>query len=199
MNSHSVLNRTLLTIAGLVLLGGGLLVLTGGLDLYRRWGLAPPAGWPLTTPHDTLLPAHDRTRWTGEDWWWPTVIAALAILIALALWWLLAQLRHRHPGRLPVGNPPVDGVGLYDGALSDALAADTARLPGVNEARTRLIGHARQPHATFDVTLDPDARPRDVHHALESTVQRARQSTGWEHLPARATLRVASHRPHRAE
>lgn len=199
MNSHSVLNRTLLAVAGLVLLGGGLLVLTAGLDLYRRWSLDPPADWPLTGPHDTLLPAQDRTRWTDEGWWWPAVIAALTILAALALWWLLAQLHHRHPRRLPVGNPPCDGVELYDAALNDALAADTARLPGVHQAQANLTGHAHRPHATLDVTLDPDARPRDVVHALEITLHRARRSTGWEQLPARATLRVASHRPHRAE
>lgn len=134
MNSHSVLNRTLLTIAGLVLLGGGLLVLTGGLDLYRRWGLAPPAGWPLTSPHDTLLPAHDRTRWTGEDWWWPTVIAALAILIALALWWLLAQLRHRHPGRLPVATRPWT---VWDSTTAPSATPWPQTPPG-SPASTRL-------------------------------------------------------------
>ncbi|WP_431683309.1 alkaline shock response membrane anchor protein AmaP [Kitasatospora sp. KL5] len=199
MNSHSVLNRTLLAVAGLVMLGGGLLVLVGALDLYRRWSLDPPADWPLTGPHDTLLPVQDRTRWTDEAWWWPTVIAALTILTALALWWLLAQLRHRHPGRLPVGNPPCDGVELHDAALNDALAADAARLPGVHKAQAHLTGHAHHPHATLDLTLDPDARPRDILPALESTLHRARRSTGWEQLPTRATLRVASHRPHRAE
>ncbi|GHH59547.1 hypothetical protein GCM10018781_02930 [Kitasatospora indigofera] len=199
MNSHSVLNRTLLAVAGLVLLGGGLLVLTGALDLYRRWNLEPPADWPLTSPHDTIVPAQDRTRWTDEGWWWPTVIAALAILMALALWWLLAQLRNRHPGRLPVGNPPCDGVELHDSALADALAADTARLPGVHTAHANLTGQADHPHATVDLTLEADARPRDVLHALESTLHRARQSTGWEHLPTRAMLRVSPHRPHRAE
>ncbi|MEW1914131.1 alkaline shock response membrane anchor protein AmaP [Kitasatospora sp. NPDC085895] len=199
MNSHSVLNRTLLAVAGLVLLGGGLLVLTGALDLYRRWSLDPPTDWPLTGPHDVLLSTQDRTRWTDTDWWWPTVIAALTVVAALALWWLLAQLRHRHPGRLPVGNPPCDGVELHDSALADVLAADTARLPGVHKAHARLTGHTHRPQATLDLTLDPDANPRDVLHALESTLHRARQSTGWEQLPARATLRVASHRPHRAE
>lgn len=200
MNTHSALNRTLLAVAGLVLLGGGLLVLAGALDLYRRRNLDPPADWPLTGPHDTLVPARDRTRWTDESWWWPTVIAALAVLAALALWWFLAQLRHRHPGRLPVGDPPCAGVELHDDALADALAADTGRLPGVHDAHAHLTGPARRPLADLSVSLAPDANPRDVLHALAvGPLSRARHSTGWDHFPARATLRVTSHRPHRAD
>src|SRR5690348_4162300 len=99
MTPRTVLNRSLLALAGLVLLGGGLLILFAGLDVYRRHGLVPPVGWPLATPHDVLLGSADRARWSGQGWWWwPAVIATLTLVALLAVWWLLAQLHRRHPG-----------------------------------------------------------------------------------------------------
>ncbi|MFD0394068.1 DUF6286 domain-containing protein [Streptomyces nogalater] len=107
MTQRSALNRSLLGLAGLVLLGGGLLILSAGLDLYRRRDLVPPDGWPLTAPADVLLGSADRTRWSSQGWWWwPAVIAALALVALLALWWLLAQLRRHRPGSLAVGGTP---------------------------------------------------------------------------------------------
>ncbi|WP_405009768.1 alkaline shock response membrane anchor protein AmaP [Kitasatospora sp. NBC_01539] len=200
MKTHSAVNRVLLALTGLVLLGAGLLVLTGGLDLYRRLDLTPPDGWPYTTPGSVLLTDAQRTRWTGEGWWWPTVIAALAVLFLLALWWLLAQLRQRRPGRLPVGTPPVAGVRLHGHALAQALAEDCARLPGVKSAGARLAGPAGNPRAHITLTLDPHTSPHAVTAALaDGPLHRARRSTGRQDLTTRAVLRVASHRPHRAD
>lgn len=159
MKTRSALNRTLLALAGLALLGTGLLVLTGGLDLYRRLDITPPDGRPYTTPGDVLLTDAQRTRWTGEDWWWPAVIAALGVVLVLALWWLYAQLRHRHPGGLPVGSPPVAGVRLNDHALAQALAEDCSRLPGVKDADAHLTGSAGSPRAHITLTLDPHTSP----------------------------------------
>lgn len=70
-----------------------------------------------------------------HHWWWPAVIAALALVALLALGWLLAQLRRHRPGTLSVGGtPPQEGVELRDRALSDAIAADAGALPGVEHA-----------------------------------------------------------------
>ena len=79
MTPRSVCNRSLLALAGLVLLGGGLLILFAGLGLYRRLDLVPPAGWPLAGPADVLLGSADRARWSSQGWWWPAVIAALVL------------------------------------------------------------------------------------------------------------------------
>ncbi|MEV5642307.1 hypothetical protein AB0L67_19365 [Streptomyces flaveolus] len=86
MTPRSALNRSLLACAGLVLLGGGLLILFAGFDLYRGHDLVPPAGWPLTVPADVLLGSADRAHWSSQGWWWPAVIAALALTALLALW-----------------------------------------------------------------------------------------------------------------
>lgn len=200
MKTHAAVNRVLLALTGLVLLGTGLLVLTGGLDLYRRLDITPPDGWPCTTPSSVLLTDAQRTRWTGEGWWWPTTIAALAVLLLLALWWLLAQLRQRRPGRLPVGTPPVAGVQLHGHALAQALAEDCTRLPGVKSAGASLTGPAGNPRAHITLTLDPHTSPHAVTAALAAgPLHRARRSTGRQDLTTRAVLRVASHRPHRTD
>ncbi|AZM93910.1 alkaline shock response membrane anchor protein AmaP [Streptomyces sp. W1SF4] len=200
MKTKSAVNRVLLTLVGIVLLGTGLLILTGSFDLYRRRHLTPPDGWPLTTPGGVLLDDADRTRWTEEGWWWPAVIAVLAVVLLLALWWLLAQLRRTRPGHTPIGGPPaVDGVELRERALRDALAADARHLPGVHRARARMVGPPSRPEAHLDLTLTPDSEPGPVLRALnDGPLERARRSTG-RRLPAKAQLRVTPHKAHRAE
>ncbi|MEU2391429.1 alkaline shock response membrane anchor protein AmaP [Streptomyces sp. NPDC007369] len=201
MKRKSAINRVLLAVTGLVLLGSGILALAGGFDLYRRRHMTPPEGWPLTTPRQVLLDAGDRTRWTDEGWWWPAVIAALAIIVLLALWWLLAQIRRTHPGRIPVaGTPDLHGVELRERALSDALAADARKQSGVHRARARIDGSASRPQAHLDLTVTPDGEPRSVLRALcNGPLERARRSTGRTRLPAEAQLRVTPHKAHRTQ
>ncbi|MGW7065042.1 alkaline shock response membrane anchor protein AmaP [Streptomyces sp. NPDC054904] len=200
MKRKSAVNRTLLAAVGIILLGTGLLVLAGGLDLYRHWRMTAPDGWALTAPDGVLLGDGDRTRWTDEGWWWPATIAALAIIVLLALWWLLAQLRRSHPGTVTVGEgPAVDGVELREGALGDALAADARRLPGVRQARARMTGSSRHPEADLDITLAPTAEPGPVLQELyDGPLENARQSTARD-LTARAHLKATPHKAHRAD
>ncbi|MGW9025395.1 alkaline shock response membrane anchor protein AmaP [Streptomyces sp. NPDC055722] len=203
MTPRSTVNRILLALAGLVLLAGGLLVLAAGLDLYRRRHLAPPAGWPLTGEDDVLLGSRDRLAWSSQGWWWwPAVIAVLLLIALAALWWLLRQLYpRRHPGRMPLGGtPPPEGVGLRDRALAEAIAADSAGLPGIQQAHARLTGRATRPHVLIDLTLASDASPaRILEDLAHGPVERARRSTGWPRLPADVRLRVASHKPRRTQ
>ncbi|MFD3875653.1 alkaline shock response membrane anchor protein AmaP [Streptomyces sp. NPDC058623] len=200
MKRQSVINRILLASAGIVLVGGGLLVLASGLDLYRRWHLTPPDGWPLDTPHTVLLSTADRTHWTDQGWWWPVMIAALVVIVLLALWWLLEQLRRTRPGRMPIGTPPTDRVELHDHALSDAIAADARQLPGVQQARVQMAGRANHPEVRITLTLTPDTEPGSVLQALcHGPMERAHQSTGWAQLPTQTRLQVTTHKPHRAE
>ncbi|MGW2561148.1 alkaline shock response membrane anchor protein AmaP [Streptomyces sp. NPDC001514] len=201
MEPRSALNRLLLGLFGLVLLGGGLLVLTPGLDLYRRRHLTPPVGWPLTTPNDVLLNAADRARWSSQGWWWPMVIATLALVALLALAWLVAQLRRHHPGAMPLGGtPPHEGVELRDRALSDAIAAEAGDLPDVRRATARITGSAGHPQLHVNLTLTPHGAPVSVLHDLCSgPLEDARRSCGWQSLPTEARLNVTGHKPRRAE
>ncbi|MER5903292.1 alkaline shock response membrane anchor protein AmaP [Streptomyces mirabilis] len=202
MTPRTVLNRSLLALAGLVLLGGGLLILFAGLDIYRRHDLVPPVGWPLTTPGDVLLGSADRARWSSQGWWWwPAVIAALALVALLALWWLLAQLRQRHPGALPVGGtPPQESVELRDRALSDAITAEAGALPGVQHAAVRITGRPAHPRTRVGLTLTSQAAPGTVLDVLwEGPLRTVRRSTGSPGMPTEVRLQVAGHKPHRAE
>ncbi|MFI5672870.1 alkaline shock response membrane anchor protein AmaP [Streptomyces sp. NPDC051704] len=201
MTPRTVLNRSLLALAGLVLVGGGLLILSAGLDLYRQHHLHPPAGWLLTTPDDILLGSGDRTRWSSQGWWWwPAVIAALALIALLALWWLLAQLRRRRLGTLPVGGTaPQQGVELSDRALSDVIAAEAGALPGVEHAAVHITGRPAHPHTRVRLTLTPQGTPRATLDALfAGPLSTARRSTGSD-MTAEVRLRVARHKAHRAQ
>ncbi|MER5753855.1 alkaline shock response membrane anchor protein AmaP [Streptomyces sp. NPDC002088] len=186
--------------------------------------MVPPVGWPLTAPADVLLGSADRARWSGQGWWWPAVIAALALVALLALWWLLAQLRRRHPGALPVGGtPPQQGVELRDRALGDAIATEASALPAVEHAAVRISnlsvcwfarpwrrgdrgrcgsgpGRPAHPHTRVALTLTPQASPGTLLDALcEGPLRTARRSTGSPHMPTEVRLQVAGHKPHRAE
>ncbi|BBC93103.1 alkaline shock response membrane anchor protein AmaP [Streptomyces griseofuscus] len=201
MTPRSALNRTLLALAGLVLLGDGLLILFAGLDLYRRHDLAPPAGWPLTHPADVLLGSADRARWSGQGWWWwPAVIAALALTALLALWWLLAPLHRRRPGSLPVGDTPSqEGVDLRDRALSEAIANEAGALPGVGDASVLITGRPGRHRTLIKLTLTPEGTPGATLGALcEGPLSTARRSTGID-MPAEVRLQVSRHGPHRVE
>ncbi|WP_406511324.1 alkaline shock response membrane anchor protein AmaP [Streptomyces sp. NBC_00161] len=160
MKRKSVVNRILLASTGILLLGAGCLMLASGFDLYRRWHLAPPDGWPLTAHDQVLLTEADRTHWTTAGWWWPAVIAALTVVVLLALWWLLAQLRRTHPGHIPVQGPPtVEGVELREQALSNALAADARQLPGIRAAAAQMDGSRAIPKPTSTSPSRPTANP----------------------------------------
>jgi hypothetical protein len=194
------LNRTLLALVGLVLFAVGGSVLVGALDLPRRCGFTPPSWWPYRGPHDVLLTGARRTHYRDQGWWWPAVIAALAVLAVVALWWLVAQLRDRRLGRVLIDDGEGGGVLLRGRALQDALAADAETLEGVAGAHVRLGGRRSVPVAYAALLLDGDAVPDAVVTALETRVLAdARASTGLERLPAEVRMRGERHRARRVE
>ncbi|MFE2498240.1 alkaline shock response membrane anchor protein AmaP [Streptomyces scopuliridis] len=199
MREHTKTNRILLALVGLVLLGGGLLTLAAGADLYRRWGLTPPADWLPTTPRNVLIPRADQARWADQGWWWPTVIAALALLTLLALTWLLSQHRRWRSRQLPVPDTPRKAVSVNDHALNDALTTDLNTLPGARRTRARVSGPPTHPQALIALTLAPGITPEHVLNDVSTAVEQARRSAGWDQLPSRVRLDVAHHGPHRAE
>lgn len=144
--SRSTVNRVLLGVAAVLLLAAGALVLAGGLDLYARLGLDMPGWWPLTSPDQPVVSAGSRTRWADESWWWPAVIAGLALVVAGTAWWLLAQLRRSGPATIALPTPGASGLRLRlrTRALEEALETGTVVLPEVERVSVRLLRGPRR-------------------------------------------------------
>ncbi|WAL94735.1 alkaline shock response membrane anchor protein AmaP [Streptomyces sp. Je 1-369] len=181
-------NRVVLALAGLVLLVLGGSVLTVGL------GASPPSWWIHDGRHDVLVSAADRARWRDDGWFWPTVIAALAVLVLLALWWLSAQLRRRRLAEVLVETGDGEGALLRGRAMENVLAGEAEALDGVDRAQAVLTGRRGTPQARVDLTLAPHATPAEALHRLSAdTLDRARDSAGLASLPTTVRLRAAKH------
>ncbi|MFF8788416.1 alkaline shock response membrane anchor protein AmaP [Streptomyces sp. NPDC015125] len=192
------INRVLLGLSGAVLFGAGGAVLFGGLGLPAKWQLRLPAGWPWSRPDEVLLPAHARTRWSGQGWFWPAVIAALAVFVLLMLWWLLSQLRRHRLNEILVDSGDGEGATLRARALEGVLAAETESLEGVDRAGVLLTGRRSEPRVRALLSLAPHADPGTVVRRLsDEAVAHARRSAGLDRLPGDVRLRAVKHRPER--
>ncbi|MDH6134349.1 hypothetical protein P3T37_003752 [Kitasatospora sp. MAA4] len=193
--SRVTVNRVLLGLAGLVLLVGALLVLAGGLDLYRVWHLGQPSWWPLHSPHRPVLSEAARTRWRNRLWWWPVVIGGLTVVAALAFAWLLAQLRRSSPTELALETPQRPGLTLRlrRAALIQALEAGAGALPEVARARVRLAGRLPRLQVRAQLLLDPGADvPATVGELEAGPLAQARTVLGGStELPLDLRLRVS--------
>ncbi|WP_338899010.1 alkaline shock response membrane anchor protein AmaP [Streptomyces sp. TG1A-60] len=187
-----IVNRVLIGIIGLVL------VVTGGAVLAVGLGADPPSWWPHDGRHDVLLSDAERTRWRDAGWWWPTVIAVLALLVLLALWWLTSVLRRHRLTEVLVDTGDGEGALLRGRALEGVLTAEAARLEGVERVHTRLTGRRSAPEARVRVRLQPPASPGDTLQRLTAeAVAHARDSAGLAELPAEVRLQGGRDRTER--
>ncbi|MFJ4903192.1 alkaline shock response membrane anchor protein AmaP [Streptomyces sp. NPDC088727] len=185
-------NRVLLGLAGLVL------VCVGGGVLAAATGLSVPSWWPWSGKNDVLLSEADRTRWRADGWWWPTVIAVLAVLVVLALWWLLAQLRRARLSEVLVDSGDGEGALLRGRALEGALTAEAGGLDGVARAQVVLAGKRSTPRARIRLLMEPHAAPDETLGRLtDEALAHARDSAGLDRLPAEVRLRAVKHRAER--
>ncbi|MFF0447714.1 alkaline shock response membrane anchor protein AmaP [Streptomyces sp. NPDC004609] len=181
-------NRVVLGLAGVVL------VCVGGGVLAAGAGLSVPSWWPWDGRDDVLLSTADRERWRDESWWWPSVIAGLAILVLLALWLLLAQLRRARLTEVLVDSRDGEGALLHGRALEGVLAGEAESLDGVHRARVTLKGRRAGPEARIRLQLEPYASPaRTLSRLSGETLARARDSAGLAVLPTEAHLRASKH------
>lgn len=185
-------NRVLLGLAGLAL------ICVGGGVLAAALGLSVPSWWPWYGKNDVLLSEADRGRWRSEGWWWPTVIAVLAVLVVLALWWLLAQLRRARLTEVLVDSGDGEGALLRGRALEGVLAGEAGSLDGVSRAQVRLTGKRSAPQARVRLLMEPHAAPEEALDRLsDEALAHARDSAGLAELPAEVRLRAVKHRAER--
>ncbi|MFD4690800.1 alkaline shock response membrane anchor protein AmaP [Streptomyces sp. NPDC058463] len=185
-------NRVLLALAGLVLL------VVGGAVLATGLGMSVPSWWPFDGKDDVLLSQGDRDRWRDEGWWWPAVIAGLAVLVVLALWWLLAQLRRGRLAEVLVDSGDGQGALLRGRALEGVLGNEARTLDGVSEAKVVLTGRRTAPQARVRLLLEPHAAPDQALRDLaDGALAHARTSAGLDELPAEVRLKAVKHRAER--
>lgn len=178
-----IVNRVLLGVLGLAVAAAGVAALLAG----RR------------SPDAVLLSHADRVRWRDEDWWWPGVIAALSVLVLLALWWALTQLRRRRLNDVLVPLDDSADARLRGPALEAVLRADAESLSGVSRAHVHLHGHRTAPRAKVRLVLTAGAEPAATLRALESeALAPARGAAGLPHLPTEVRLRGEPHGAERA-
>lgn len=185
-------NRILVGLVGLIL------VLLGGSVLATGLGVPMPSWWPYEGRDDVLLSDADRTRWRDEGWFWPVVIAALAVGVLLALWWLVAQTRRGRLAEVLVDSGDGQGALLRGRALEGVLAGEAEALDGVEQVGVRLTGRRSQPQARVRLLLAPHAEPAAALHAVSAeSLARARTSAGLDRLPAEVRMRAVRHRAQR--
>ena len=153
------LNRGLLTLLGVLLLGLG----TAGLLRGRGGGGADAVVSPWLRGW-----ARDRRA---------PLLAALAALALLLLWlgltWLLAQLPKGRPvSQVSLGpTEHATGVDVSARALADAVATDVRRLSGVVDASARVVGE--HPLALdLDVALEEGTDLTAVNRAIADRPRR---------------------------
>ncbi|GAA4018706.1 alkaline shock response membrane anchor protein AmaP [Streptomyces sp. NBC_01352] len=185
-------NRVLLGVVGLVL------VVVGGSVLAVGLGAPAPSWWIHHDQHDVLLSDAERTRWRDAGWWWPAVLAVLAVLVLLALWWLTAVLRRHRLREVLVDTGDGEGALLRGRALQGVLAGQAGDLNGVAHAHALLTGRPSAPEARVRLQLEPHVDPGAALDDLTAVaLTNARNSAGLASLPAEVRLTGVKHRAER--
>jgi hypothetical protein len=186
-NRPAGLNRTLLTLTGLVLLLGGAYVVTRGS------GLIPAIGpLPAQDPTAALLP----TGTTVQPWVPYAVIVAAAVIGVLCLLWLAAQIgRRRERGRTwRLGGDPGRGTTLIDADTAAAAFADeVGAYPGVQRAGAAITGSRTEPLLHLTLTTTGDGHVADLRTRIDTeALPRLRAALELDDLPAEVLVRLGT-------
>jgi hypothetical protein len=178
-------NRTMLLLLAMLLIAAGV-----------GAGAASVGAFGTTIRHSELManPTGDFIGAQGA-WLWPVVAAVAAILVLLALRWLLALLFSTdRAGDLPI--PSAGSAGrttLAGGALTEAVAQEIESYRGVTSARARLIGDPAGPELVVTVTVEESADFAAARQRIETgALTHARTAIGNPSMPAQLDLTVTT-------
>ncbi len=177
-------NRIILLLLALLLIAAGLGAGAASIGVFGS-----------ATRHSPLT-ANPAGNFIGAQggWLWP---AAAAILVLLALRWLLALLFSTdrsgdlliHPGS------PAGRTTLATGALTEAVVEEIESYRGVNSARARLLGEPDDPELVVSATLEETADLAALRQRIETgALTHARSAVGNPSLPAQLDLTVTTKR-----
>jgi hypothetical protein len=178
----------------IVLLLLALLLIAVGADA----GAASIGAYGAATRHSHLManPTGDFIGARGA-WLWPVAAVAAAIVVLLALRWLLALLFSTdRTGDLPISRASSAGsTTLAAGALTEAVAQEIESYRGVDSARARLIGDPADPELVVTVTLEETTDFAAARQRIETgALAHARTAVGNPSMPAQLDLTVTTRR-----
>lgn len=159
-------------------------------------GAASIGVYAADVEHSTL---NENPVWTffgaQSDWIWPVIAAAAAIVVLVALRWLLILLFSTDRlGYLPV-NPTSSSerTVLAAGALTEATVTEIESYQAVQSASARLVGDPANPKLVVAVDLDADADVAALRRRIESgALTHARAAVGDRAFPAQLDLTVTT-------
>jgi hypothetical protein len=180
-------NRVLLLLLALLLITAG-----------AAAGAASIGAFGTATRHSPLI-ANPTGNFIGAQggWLWPVAAVAAAIVVLLALRWLLALLfsTDRSSDLLIHPGSPGGRTTLATGALTEAVVEEIESYRGVNSARARLLGEPQDPELVVTAALEDTADFAALRQRIETrALTHARSAVGNPSLPTQLDLTVTTKR-----
>jgi hypothetical protein len=173
--------RTLAVVVGLLLLAAGTLVALLSYGVFGTGRASRPLMDPMIV--EVLRASTTTARLVA--------IAGGLLLVVLGLVWTAHSLRPERRPDLVLDGDTDKAIVVSAAAAAEAIAAQTAALPGVGRARARLVGSEAAPAVRVTLWLTDDADVRDVLARLDDEVlATARSSLGLTDLPAAVWLEL---------
>jgi hypothetical protein len=178
----ALVNRLVLTVAGLLLLAVGAAALVRGLGLYPRL---------FGASHTPVVDPAARAFADRHLWFWAALAATMFVLAVLALCWLAVQFRRDAAHAMRWGSDAPEGATTLSAhALTDALGADLGDSPYLRRSHVRLAGAPADPRLYLDVTADAHADPVAVRGGISHALHRLHRALEDERLPAIVYIRT---------